>query len=237
MLPIIIGFLLLIASGSVFFIGPATNQDLYLTFQVDVKSSSQDLEDITTILERHDVKATFFVMSNWVHNNTNTTIHLADNYEIGCLGVNGTRLALLEEGVLREEILGCTNVLEELNISVHGFRAPHKDINQQAQKILLEHNLYDSSTLQRYTWFWEKTPNLVTHPISAAGLIPLDDSLFSVFRHNSPYYFLARQTRQSDVILAMNTKNVQAFELDYLIAFYSHHGATSKELQERSAWS
>ena len=236
MIPVIFALLLLVASGSIFFIGPASNQDIFVTIDVHPESSSQELQAIIDILLRHNVSATFFITSNWALNNTNITADIVQNFEIACLGVNGSRLALLQEDALQEEVLGCVRYFEEQEIVVQGFRALNRDINKQVQELLLENNLYDSSTYQRYTWFWEKTHLLQTHPISATGLIPLDDRIFSVFRHNSPFYFLARQSRQDDLLIAMNTNTIAPFELDYLLAYYNYHEASFYELREKT-WS
>ena len=237
MIPVIIALIIVLGSGSLFFIGPTTPEEVYITLDVAPTTTLAELENIIAVFDKHNINATIFLTSNWAHNNTNLTQELAINYEIACLGVTGTRLALLEEEDLREEILGCQQALSEQNISVLGFRAYHRDISQQAHTVLEQDFLYDSSTYQKYTWFWEKSSTLNTQPISSAGLIPLDDRLFSVFKNNNPFYFISKQTRQEDLTLALNTQHLQdhLLALDYLLAYFVHHNTTTKTLQEQ--WS
>lgn len=216
----------------------AQTQDVervFLTVNVPLNTTNEELEPLLLMLEEHNYSATFFVSGLWVQSHENITRRLAQGNEIGCYSYSQKRLAPLTNEELRAEITQCANVFEERNISVKGFRAPNHDVGKKSYEIIKESFMYDASLYRRYEWFWEnpQKQGLVEVPTTSMLLWPLDyrfgaDTLGDVF------FTLIRRVKQTDIVLTFDAKESSdvILDIEYLLLYYEKEGAMMHTISE-----
>jgi peptidoglycan/xylan/chitin deacetylase (PgdA/CDA1 family) len=84
-------------------------------------------ERLLNVLARHEVRATFFLIGNFVRQRPQITRAIASaGHLIGNHTVNHPWLAWQSSGRIREELAGCNAILEDtLGVPIRYFRAPH----------------------------------------------------------------------------------------------------------------
>ena len=100
-----------------------------LTF--DSAWGTEDLEEILSILEKHNAPATFFVTGDWVRKNPDAILSIdRAGHEIGNHGNSHKHMPQLSADEMRNEIRLCHNAVYDLihkNMTL--FRAPYSDWN------------------------------------------------------------------------------------------------------------
>lgn len=106
-----------------------------LTF--DAAWGDEDLEEILSILERHQASATFFVSGDWANKYPDAiqAIHAA-GHELANHGTNHKHMPQLSEDAMRAEIMECHEQVYALTqVSMTAFRAPYSDWNDQVVSV------------------------------------------------------------------------------------------------------
>lgn len=106
-------------------------QEPVLALTFDAAWGDEDLEDILSILDAHQAKATFFVSGDWVDKYPDAiqTIHAA-GHELANHGTNHKHMPNLSETDMTEEIMECHRRVYALTqTNMTAFRAPYSDWN------------------------------------------------------------------------------------------------------------
>ncbi len=105
-------------------------QVVSITF--DAAWGVEDLEQILTILENHNCKATFFVTGEWALKFPDAIKQIVEKgHEVGSHGENHKHMTQLSQSDMIEEINGCHEIIKELtDQDMILFRAPYGDYNE-----------------------------------------------------------------------------------------------------------
>lgn len=100
-----------------------------LTF--DINSTSEDLDSILNILEKHNVKASFFVTGKWLDENYQDITNIIDGgHDIGNHSDNHRHMDLLSKKECEEEIMNLHNKVKDITgIEMTLYRPPYGDFN------------------------------------------------------------------------------------------------------------
>lgn len=210
---------------------------MVLTIDVPNTTDPAAVDNLLDLLAQKDASATFFVTGNWAFAHPETTLRIAEEGDIGCYTMTGARLALLDEERVKDEVVRCDETLENLTgRNVEGFRAPGNEISDKVYAAMDGRFLYDSSTYQRYSWFWERPPSdLIEVQTSSVLFLPLHDRLGLVTLPLGDFFFyLARKARQSTVIIRLSADLTDEYRLDvaYLIDYYREWGVPVTSIAE-----
>lgn len=124
-----------------------------VAFTFDVVWEPGETGRILDILDRYNIRATFFLTGTWVRYNTDLAREiLLRGHEIGHHGYSHQRLTELEDKGLAEEFALMEETLrEELNVRAVLFRPPYGEVDQR---------LYNYATEQGYTTvLWSIDPH------------------------------------------------------------------------------
>lgn len=101
-----------------------------LTF--DAAWGDEDLNDILSILDAHDCKATFFVTGEWATKYPDAIKRINNNgHDIGNHGANHKHMTELSREGMYSEIEGCHTIIKTLTgKDMNLFRAPYGDYNE-----------------------------------------------------------------------------------------------------------
>lgn len=104
-------------------------QVLALTF--DSAWGTEDLDEILSILRKHNAKATFFVTGQWVEEHPDAILSIVkEGHELGNHGMNHKHMPTLSKEEMKQEIMKCHRAVYELtNKDMTLFRAPYSDWN------------------------------------------------------------------------------------------------------------
>ena len=99
----------------------------------DCAWGADDMESILTTLQKHNCKATFFVLGTWAEANPETMKKIvAEGHEIGNHSYNHTHYTSMDKNKMREDIDKCNKVIKSATgISPTLFRAPSGDYNNE----------------------------------------------------------------------------------------------------------
>jgi peptidoglycan/xylan/chitin deacetylase (PgdA/CDA1 family) len=108
------------------------------------------LENLLSMLERLDIRATLFVIAADLDNPRKLALlkkAVARGHEIGCHSWTHRRLTrLVHEERLHEISASREHIASQLDVPVNGFRAPYFDINGDTHRLIAEAGYqYDSS--------------------------------------------------------------------------------------------
>ena len=100
----------------------------------------EDLDDILAILEKYDVKATFFVTGDWISKYPEAIKKLdAAGHEFGSHGDNHKHMTRLSEEENKKELQGCFDKMKAVTgKEIDLFRAPYGDYNEALVKTAKE---------------------------------------------------------------------------------------------------
>lgn len=107
-----------------------TNKKLIsLTFDVD--GSDEDLSKILNILEKYNIKATFFITGKWLDSsNEQVNNIIGKGHDIGNHSNNHKHMDLLSKEECRKEIISLHNKVKDVTgIQMTLFRPPYGDFN------------------------------------------------------------------------------------------------------------
>lgn len=106
-------------------------EDAVIALTFDAAWGDEDLDDILTILDQHQAKATFFVSGDWVSDYPDAiqSIHAA-GHELANHGTHHKHMPLLSTEEMTKEIMTCHQQVYALTqTNMTAFRAPYSDWN------------------------------------------------------------------------------------------------------------
>ncbi len=151
-------------------------QRVLLGFDTELVDAPEDIAFVTSALEAHDARATFFVTGDFVQQRPELVAELAQSHEIACHTMTHPRLRAVNRTRLAWELSECTRVVEDLTGKpVRGFRAPYNLMTRAAYDELPKAGYsYDASWFEHLGLFAPK-PNMPALRISSWGFVPLED--------------------------------------------------------------
>lgn len=101
-----------------------------LTF--DAAWGDEDLDEILSILDNHNCKATFFVTGDWATRYPDAIEKIyKQGHDLGNHGANHKHMTMLSQDEMTEEIKDCHNIIKAMTgIDMDLFRAPYGDYNE-----------------------------------------------------------------------------------------------------------
>ena len=120
-----------------------TNQKVVsLTF--DAAWGVNDLNDILSVLDKHQAKVTFFVTGDWASKYPDAVIKISEaGHDIGNHGANHKHMTQLNESAMADEIQGCHDTVKAIiNKDMFLFRAPYGDYNETVVSVAKKMNYY-----------------------------------------------------------------------------------------------
>lgn len=105
------------------------NNNVALTF--DVMNNNKDIDKILEILEKHNVKATFFLTGTWVEKYPQEVKKLVEaGHDIGNRGYHYKHMELLDYNECKEEMVSLHDKVKELtSLDMELFRSPYGGYN------------------------------------------------------------------------------------------------------------
>lgn len=123
---------------------------------------------ILSTLEKHDVKATFFVpgQAAETHPDIVSSI-LAGGHEIGAHGYSHIAPASLTLEEEEEDLIKACETLKAFGAKVEGYRAPEGALSENSIKLLVKHEFsYDTSMIDTFIPYKHADTDLIELPIS-----------------------------------------------------------------------
>ncbi len=108
------------------------------------------LPALLEVLEKHDVKATFFITGDVASKYSQEVAEIARHYEIGCHGYSHTRFDMMTFEEAADEIEKSTAVLHRLASRVISFRAPNLIFPERFLRLLKDNGYLIDSSLAKY---------------------------------------------------------------------------------------
>lgn len=110
----------------------------------DAAWGNEDTEQLIEILEKYDVKATFFVVGEWVDKYPESVKQLSDaGHEVMNHSNTHPHMPKLSKEKMREELTECSNKIEAVTgVKPILFRAPYGDYNNEVVGTMRECGCY-----------------------------------------------------------------------------------------------
>ena len=110
----------------------------------DAAWGDEDLDDVLGILEKHGVKATFFVTGDWATRYPDAIKKIHNNgHDLGNHGANHKQMTALDRTAMIQEIEGCHTIIKTMTgIDMDLFRAPYGDYNESVVLTAKAKNYY-----------------------------------------------------------------------------------------------
>ncbi len=111
-----------------------------ISLSFDVGWGENKIEEILNVLEKHDVKATFFLVGSWIDDNEELVklIH-SKGHNIGNHSNTHANLALLSEQSIKDEIETTSQKIKDItNADTNLYRPPYGDVNKEVMEICKE---------------------------------------------------------------------------------------------------
>ena len=117
--------------------------DNKIAITFDCAWGDEDIDGIITILEKHNCKATFFVLGTWAEEYSDSVKKLSEaGHEIGNHSYNHTYYTALSPQEMTDDILKCNNAIKKAcGISPTLFRAPSGDYNNDVISVSRQNNM------------------------------------------------------------------------------------------------
>ena len=111
-----------------------------LTF--DSAWGTEDLEEILSILKKHNASATFFVTGQWAKEHPDAILSISGaGHEIGNHGMNHKHMPQLSASEMQDEIQQCEDAVYRLTSQkMTLFRAPYSDWNDEVVSVAKQMN-------------------------------------------------------------------------------------------------
>lgn len=106
-------------------------QDNAISLTFDCAWGSEDMDKILSVLNKHNIKATFFVLGTWAKDNAQAMKNIvAGGHEIGNHSYNHTYYTTLSSSAMIEDIKKCNEEIKKACGAIPSlFRAPSGDYN------------------------------------------------------------------------------------------------------------
>ncbi|MBW2988336.1 polysaccharide deacetylase family protein [Candidatus Woesearchaeota archaeon] len=177
---------------------PGSPQRVYLTFDVELPDTPEDIAQLLSILDTHNVKATFFVLGDFAERYPDTVEAIIKaGHELGYHTKSHRVLTGLGEEDMMQE-------LKKPYDSIKGFRAPWNKVNKRVFELLKVNGYgYDSSL---YDGFSIQPSNGIRElKISSWFGLPLSDTMF-LYYLKLPwlYRWIIARVKTRDLVLEMH---------------------------------
>ncbi|WP_280768931.1 polysaccharide deacetylase family protein [Salipaludibacillus daqingensis] len=113
-------------------------------FMINVAWGNEYIPKMLKVLDKHQVKATFFLDGSWVKNNPNLAMMIKEEgHEIGNHAYSHPDMQTLSRERIRDEILRTNEIIDgTLQVEPKWFAPPSGSYHDQVVKIAREFNLY-----------------------------------------------------------------------------------------------
>jgi polysaccharide deacetylase family sporulation protein PdaB len=120
------------------------NNENKVAITFDCAWGAKDIPIILSILKEKDVKATFFVVGEWVRRNPEETKMIAEQgHDIANHSENHFKMSAISKEKIKKEIAQCTKTIEETTGKTPDlFRAPYGDYNDSVLSIARQLGYY-----------------------------------------------------------------------------------------------
>lgn len=149
-------------------------------------------EVLLEFLEKHKIKATFFVTGFFAEREHNQIKNIVKGgHEIACHGYNhyyrGNKNLNLKEDIVRSK-----KILEKIiKKNIRGFRAPQMQYSDNLLRILHENKFkYDSSLNPAYLPFWINNSHYPLHPFKKFDIIEAPVAVIPTLRLPMSWFFI-----------------------------------------------
>ncbi|NLN65699.1 MAG: polysaccharide deacetylase family protein [Clostridiaceae bacterium] len=120
------------------------NKENKVAITFDCAWGADDIPVILNILKENDVKATFFLVGEWVKRNPEETKMIAEQgHDVANHSENHFKMSALNREKIKTEITSCTKTIEEITGQTPNlFRAPYGDYNDSVISIARQAGYY-----------------------------------------------------------------------------------------------
>lgn len=165
--------------------------------KIDSYSCIKFLPSFLKIIEKNDIKATFFITSDVIKKFPVLIKKLSKRHEIACHGYRHYQLTKMDLTEVKIDLIKSRKIFNKiLGVTPIGFRAPFFSINSDILEVLEESGFkYDSSLIfgflpNRYLNLnvsrrpYYITKGLLELPVSSIGIIPLGTTWLQFLGYN-----------------------------------------------------
>lgn len=206
-----------------------------LSFDVELVDNYNTLTTFVPMLEKNNIKATFFITGQFAERNKDIVDYFARHgHEIACHSYDHSIMTSLSINDKKKQLQQCydiiINILRQSNQSITsiGFRAPEHAIDAETFKLLKELNYkYDASLIKGLELFYPK-PTLPEIMLSSVLLFPVEDYMFMRNLGIPGMFFtVAKMKKGSYISLLMHPRYIAKYpvELGNLLDHYKKNGA------------
>lgn len=213
-----------------------------LSFDTELVDSPEMVRTVLDMLDKHDARATFFVMGAFAEANPELVKEIAKKHEVASHTMTHPRLTKTERTDIMTELKDSKELLEKITgRPVVGFRAPYNAINKETYTILNELNYeYDASTFKNYKLFSaspKKDSDIQVIPVSNWALLPLEDyPLVTYLRLNKRAFTLMSWKHGPVISLDLHPRIVAKYPeaFDEMLTRFEERGAAFMSHEEFS---
>ncbi len=171
-------------------------------------------EKLLTLLQKHKVKATYFVLGKVIEDHPDIVQEIIDEgHEIGCHTFQHKELFKLTPEIFEQEILNCQQLAKEkFNITYAGFRAPYFSLDERSwwakdilKKLDFEYDssIYPGDNKRSGIKGFEKNihlldNNLTEAPLSTFKMFKFDVGLGGAYFRILPFAYFAHKFSQAE---------------------------------------
>lgn len=185
-------------------------QEKVLSISFDAAWGRANTEEILNILDRYDVKTTFFLVGFWAEKHPDLVAELVRRgHEIGNHSATHPHMASLSEGQIREELRRCSELVKSITgLPTTLFRPPYGEYNDSVVRISREEG-YECVQWNVDSLDWKNlgTENMVRQCTKSVN--PGDIVLF----HNDSKYILEALPRILEYYTQAGYKIIPVSEL------------------------
>jgi len=208
-----------------------------LSFDVETVDNVNTLILLTSMLEKNNAKATFFVTGQFAERNPEFMLYLDKNsHEIGCHTYSHAMMTKLSDEEKEKNIDRCiTSISKIIGRDPVGFRAPNHEIDQKTFELLEKFGFsYDASLVSGFTFMTPK-PTITEIMLSTFIFFPLEDYIYIyTLKMPSMFFWIVKAYRGDHVSLLMHPRYISGHidELGSVIEYFKKTGAVFMSYEE-----
>ena len=200
---------------------PGSPQRVYLTFDVELPDTPEQITQLINILNRYNVKATFFVLGDFAERYPDSVRAIVEaGHELGYHTKTHPVLTHLDGPKLMQE-------LKKPLPSMVGFRAPWNRLNKQVFELLEVYNYsYDSSLYDGFGI----TPSASIRELRISSWfgLPVSDTLFLYYlKHPKLYKWVLTRIKTKELVVEMHP-HIILMEPECLVYVIEHFRARAE---------
>ncbi|MBN1386790.1 polysaccharide deacetylase family protein [Candidatus Woesearchaeota archaeon] len=214
----------------------AEPKEILLSFDTE-SVDGQDVLMILGLLEKMDVKATFFMTGEYADQYPEIADQIAENNEVACHSYDHPRMSKITREEKEEQIEKCIKAIEKATGKRPiGFRAPYHDIDKETVEVLKENGFeYDASTIENWGISFPEV-KMTEVKISSYGLFPMSDVILRYYLKmpKSIYLHLMTSIQQETISLSFHPHHAVKLleEIEETITYYQDIGTEFKTHSE-----